>query len=395
MSFISCSPCQQLLGKQSLQRYIVAVLVSLLMLGTWQIAHASTQTYTFETPEQERLFHELTSELRCPTCQNNNIAESNAGISMSMRGVVYELLQKGYTKQEVVAHMVERYGDFITYDPPVRSSTIILWAAPATALLIGLVVIVYRTRRNTAIKTQAQPLETQEPASTNSNFANSNLPPDETLKEPEKKVSKAFIAFCGALLLVFTAGVFYFTTNWDHVNAQRAAHASYQTLRTRAIANDNLTAMEMQQLILGLQQELQRNPQSAEDWMLLTIAYLNLQAYTEAIQSAGRAYALKPDDSNIQGTYGQLLMMTGDPVNVQEGVTLLEAVLNKDPKNRDALATLAFYEYANNNYSRAITLWTSLLELLPAESADAELIRRTIDKVQSEYAAQPSSTNTQ
>lgn len=392
MSFTSCSPRQQLLGKQSLQHCIVTVLVSLLMLATWQIAHASTQTYIFKTPEEERLFHELTSELRCPTCQNNNIAESNAGISMSMRNVVYELLQKGYTKQEVVDHMVERYGDFITYDPPVRFSTIILWAAPATALLIGLVVIVYRARKNTAVKTQP-PQETQEPTSTESNSANPNPTLDKTLEEPEKKVSKAFIAFCGVLLLIFTAGVFYSTTNWDHVNAQRAAHASYQTLRTRAIANDNLTAMEMQQLILGLQQELQRNPQSAEDWMLLTIAYLNLQAYTEAIQSAGRAYALKPDDSNIQGTYGQLLMMTGDPVNIQEGVNLLEAVLSKDPKNRDALATLAFYEYSNNNYSRAITLWQSLLELLPAGSPDAELIRRTIDKVQSEHA-QLSSTST-
>lgn len=395
MSHISCSLRQQHPGKQqSLQGWIIAVLVSLFMLGTWQLAYASTQTYIFKTPEEERLFHELTSELRCPTCQNNNIAESNAGISMSMRGVVYELLQKGYTKQEVVDHMVERYGDFITYDPPVRSSTIILWAAPATALLIGLIVIVYRARRNTAVKTQAQPQETQELAFTDSSSVNSNLNPDKALKKPEKKVSKVFIAFCGALLLVFTAGVFYFTTNWNHVNAQRAAHSSYQTLRTRAIANDNLTAMEMQQLILGLQQELQRNPQSAEDWMLLTIAYMNLQAYAQAIQAAGRAYAVKPDDTNIQSVYGQLLMMTGDSVNIEQGVKLLETVISIDPKNRDALATLAFYEYANNNHSRAITLWERLLALLPAESSDAELIRRTIDKVQSEYA-QLSSTSTQ
>ena len=83
-------------------------------------ATASIDALNFDSPEQEKDYHQLTQELRCPQCQNNNIADSNATIAVDMRGKVFELLQEGKNRNEVVDYMIQRYGNFVTYDPPMR-----------------------------------------------------------------------------------------------------------------------------------------------------------------------------------------------------------------------------------------------------------------------------------
>ena len=93
-------------------------------------ATASIDALNFASPEQEKDYHQLTQELRCPQCQNNNIADSNATIAVDMRGKVFELLQEGKKRSEVVDYMIQRYGNFVTYDPPMTTSTIVLWIAP-------------------------------------------------------------------------------------------------------------------------------------------------------------------------------------------------------------------------------------------------------------------------
>ncbi|TNH02022.1 cytochrome c-type biogenesis protein CcmH [Testudinibacter sp. TR-2022] len=99
---------------------------------------AAIDSYEFSSPQQEQTYQQLTQQLRCPQCQNNNIADSNATISTDMRAKVYELLQQGKSKQEVVDYMVQRYGNFVTYDPPLAPSTLLLWLIPAALLLIGI-----------------------------------------------------------------------------------------------------------------------------------------------------------------------------------------------------------------------------------------------------------------
>ncbi|AFI87663.1 cystathionine gamma-synthase [Aggregatibacter actinomycetemcomitans] len=99
---------------------------------------AAIDVLNFSSPQQEADYHALTRELRCPQCQNNNIADSNAAIAVDMRAKVFELLQEGKSKQDVVQYMVDRYGNFVTYDPPLTVATIILWIAPFALILCGL-----------------------------------------------------------------------------------------------------------------------------------------------------------------------------------------------------------------------------------------------------------------
>ena len=91
---------------------------------------AAEDNFSFDTPEQRAQFLSLTSELRCPMCQNQNIADSDAMIAHDMRRKVYTLLKQGKSEQDVIDYMKARYGDFVLFNPPIRFDTSLLWLLP-------------------------------------------------------------------------------------------------------------------------------------------------------------------------------------------------------------------------------------------------------------------------
>ncbi|WJG25283.1 cytochrome c-type biogenesis protein CcmH [Vibrio furnissii] len=130
-----------------MKRWILAAAAALMVSFT---AMAAIDVYDFESPEQETQFQELSNTLRCPKCQNNSIADSNAELAKDLRHKVYEMTKEGKSKSEIVDYMIARYGNFVTYNPPFTLSTAILWLAPLSVLLIGFGVIVIRSRRSKA-----------------------------------------------------------------------------------------------------------------------------------------------------------------------------------------------------------------------------------------------------
>ncbi|CNJ12653.1 cytochrome c-type biogenesis protein CcmH [Yersinia mollaretii] len=135
---------------------LLSLMFGLLLSGS---VLAAIDTYSFKSEAQEQQYRELTEQLRCPKCQNNSIADSNAIIASDMRGKVYELQQQGNSKQQIIDYMVARYGNFVTYEPPVTAATIILWVGPALFVLIGAAVVILRARRR--VEKEA-PLSAQE-----------------------------------------------------------------------------------------------------------------------------------------------------------------------------------------------------------------------------------------
>lgn len=129
-----------------------SVLLALLMLATAPSLMAEpSDVYSFDSREEEQRFHNLISELRCPKCQNQNIADSNAPISKDMRDEVYSMMSEGASNDEIVNALVGRFGEFVRYKPEVDRRTILLWATPAIVVFVGLLVvagIVIRSRRN-------------------------------------------------------------------------------------------------------------------------------------------------------------------------------------------------------------------------------------------------------
>ena len=92
-----------------------------------------------QQPELEKRYRALTHTLRCPKCQNQSIGGSDAPIALDMRHKVEGLLREGKTNQEIEQFMIDRYGDYVTYDPPFKSRTYLLWFGP----LIFLIIVVF------------------------------------------------------------------------------------------------------------------------------------------------------------------------------------------------------------------------------------------------------------
>lgn len=105
-------------------------------LLAWGGAGAYTlEEFQFTSPAQEQEFRDLIGKLRCLVCQNESLAGSQADLAQDLREEVYGMMQEGKGKDEIVAFLVARYGDFVLYQPPVKPSTYILWFGPF--LLIG------------------------------------------------------------------------------------------------------------------------------------------------------------------------------------------------------------------------------------------------------------------
>lgn len=110
-------------------------------------ALASEEVLSFENEHQRRLYLQLTAELRCPQCQNQNIADSNAVVSVDMRQKTYEMIMQGSNRSEVLDYMINRYGNFVHYQPPVNRYTLLLWLAPLL-MLVGLAWLQLKRRRS-------------------------------------------------------------------------------------------------------------------------------------------------------------------------------------------------------------------------------------------------------
>lgn len=120
---------------------------------------AAEDMLDFDNLAQEKSYHHLTQQLRCPQCQNNNIADSNATIAVDMRHKVLELLKQGNSEQQVINYMIERYGHFVSYDPPITAATIILWIAPIVLMILGISFVFRRSNHQATKQSQHTPSE--------------------------------------------------------------------------------------------------------------------------------------------------------------------------------------------------------------------------------------------
>src|SRR6476661_710505 len=94
-----------------------------------------------EDPRIEQRFKNLTQQLRCPVCQNETLADSNAELAQQMRDQIREQMKAGKTDDEIKAYLTQRYGDFPLYKPPVKPMTYFLWFGPFLLLVGGTAVL--------------------------------------------------------------------------------------------------------------------------------------------------------------------------------------------------------------------------------------------------------------
>ena len=119
--------------------------LSLLFLFMCASAQA-IEVYPFENDAQEALYQDVTKELRCLVCQNQNLADSDAGLATDLKDKVAAFVIEGKSKDEITQYMIDRYGEFVSYEPPLNASTLFLWLSPLVLLLIGGIILVIKIR---------------------------------------------------------------------------------------------------------------------------------------------------------------------------------------------------------------------------------------------------------
>ena len=125
-----------------------AMAMVLLVVGLSMSAWANIDTYQFDNPRQEAQYRALIEEFRCPKCQNQNLAGSDAPIAQDLKQKTYDMVKDGRSDAEIRQYMNERYGDFISYKPPVRPSTWILWFFPPVLLVFVMLAWFIRNRNS-------------------------------------------------------------------------------------------------------------------------------------------------------------------------------------------------------------------------------------------------------
>ena len=124
-----------------LSKFFILILALTLAVSVNAQRAPVQEPMVFESQQQEDRFNQLTQELRCLVCQNQNLADSDAQLAHDLRAEVHEMLLTGKSNDEIKLFMVERYGDFVLYRPPVQQNTYLLWLAPMVLLLIGALIL--------------------------------------------------------------------------------------------------------------------------------------------------------------------------------------------------------------------------------------------------------------
>ena len=119
----------------------------------------ATSSFANEIVTDSRIdarLRQLSTELRCLVCQNSTLADSDAPLAQDLRREIRKLMEAGKTDEEIVAYLVERYGDFVTFRPPVNASTALLWFGPFIMLIIGAITLVIVLKKRAAILTSKE-----------------------------------------------------------------------------------------------------------------------------------------------------------------------------------------------------------------------------------------------
>ena len=128
--------------------FILFVLILIPSLGS-----AKEATPVAEDPEVEKRMLALTMDLRCLVCQNESIADSRADFSNDIRREIREQIKANKSDPEIIQFLVDRYGDFVLYNPPIKPTTIMLWFGPILLFVIGFIsLLTYLKRRREQIE---------------------------------------------------------------------------------------------------------------------------------------------------------------------------------------------------------------------------------------------------
>ena len=275
------------------------------------------------------------------------------------------------SKKEIVDYMVARYGNFVTYDPPLTPLTVLLWVLPVVAIGIGGWVIYARSRRRVRVVPDAFPEQSV----------------------PEGKRAGYIVYLPGIVVALIVAGVSYYQTgNYQQVKIWQQATAQAPALLDRALdpKADPLNEEEMSRLALGMRTQLQKNPGDIEGWIMLGRVGMALGNASIATDAYATAYRLDPKNSDAALGYAEALTRSSDPNDNRLGGELLRQLVRTDHSNIRVLSMYAFNAFEQQRFGEAVAAWEMMLKLLPANDTRRAVIERSIAQAMQHLSPQES-----
>lgn len=130
-------------------RYLLSLVFAIAALALSAPGFAVIEINQFSNEQIRDRYNGLIDELRCPKCQNQNLAGSDSVVAVDLRREVLFMLEDGYTDVEIRTFMRERYGDFILYNPPVEGKTLLVWLLPVVFVCVALLILITVLRSST------------------------------------------------------------------------------------------------------------------------------------------------------------------------------------------------------------------------------------------------------
>jgi cytochrome c-type biogenesis protein CcmH len=136
------------------------VLACLLLIAAFSAL--AVEIRSFDDPAKQAIYENLIKELRCLVCQNQSLADSDADLAKDLRDEVYGIIQSGKNEQEAAQFLVDRYGEFVLYRPPLKANTTLLWIGPFLILAVGIVILARQAKRRSQTRSQEASLLSEE-----------------------------------------------------------------------------------------------------------------------------------------------------------------------------------------------------------------------------------------
>ncbi|MGY3914680.1 heme lyase NrfEFG subunit NrfF [Aeromonas australiensis] len=377
-----------------MRRSLACALLALGMLLSATAYSSGVDTYQFRHPELQTRAQEVARALRCPQCQNQNLVESNSPIARDLRLEVYRWVDEGQSDEQVIARMTERFGDFVRYDPPFKSSTALLWGGPLLLLGLALLILFRRLTRTKvqpipAVKAivEAPPQPAADPRSELNllimHGEQADLSPNQPLygELSAARLANAIPAaelalraqlanlhddhsrnnrhgrallLLGILACVAVAAVYLSSGRYQ----------AWQAYQSHPDPLAGLSPRDLQDKELGsLHQKLLRSPADLDSWAALGQLYLYRNEYDNALLAYQRLALLEGGASAAtQAAQATVLYYQAGQQLTPEATRLLESALKQDAEEVSALMLLASDHFLHGRYSQAIALWQQLLD---------------------------------
>lgn len=131
---------------------VLGLFIFVLLVSFTSTSYAAIELYDFTDDSYQARYKDVGGKLRCPKCENQSIADSNSPSAYDMRQELYRLLEEGKTDSQIYDFMVQRFGDYVLYEPPMRKDTWLLWYLPPALVVLGLLLAFFLVRSRSSAK---------------------------------------------------------------------------------------------------------------------------------------------------------------------------------------------------------------------------------------------------